>query len=116
VQKLKHTHKTLNTIIAILTFISLSAYARMVQVENQLDDPVSFLVTEDAVNVSAFSQSGSVGAHPTTTIDVPDDVNSCKYILTRGNQTTGWVHTFFMGTSPNERLVFNGGYTWSTTR
>jgi hypothetical protein len=106
--------KTLNKIIAILAFTSLPAYARTVEVENELDSPVSFVVTQDASNVTAFSQSGSVDANSTTTIEVPDDVNSCKYILTRGNETTGWVHAFFMGTSPDERLVFNGGYTWST--
>ena len=104
--------KKLITVIAVLVSASVPAYARTVQVENELDSPVSFVVTEDASNVTAFSQSGSVGAKSTTSIDVPDDVNSCKYILTRGNETTGWVHTFFRGVKPNERLVFDGGYTW----
>jgi hypothetical protein len=72
-----------------------SVATRTVRIRNEMDQAVSFVVQSDAVNVTAFSQSGAVGGKATTTIQVPDDVNSVKYILTRGSENTGWVHTFF---------------------
>lgn len=85
---------------------------RTVEVHNEMDEGVSFVVQSDAINVTAFSQSGTISGKQTTTIQVPDDVNSVKYVLTRGNETTGWVHAFFSGTRPNEHLDFDSGYTW----
>lgn len=107
--------KTFITCFA-LTVLAFDAEAKDVEIRNDLDSGVSFVVQSDAMNVTSFSQSGSVGAKQTTRITVPDDVNSVKYVLTRGNENTGWVHTFLLGARPKEHLDFSGGYTWRSNK
>jgi hypothetical protein len=85
---------------------------RTVEIHNEMDEGVSFVVQSDAINVTPFSQSGSVGGKARTTIQVPEDVNTVKYMLTRSNENTGWVHASFLGMRPNEHLDFTTGYTW----
>ena len=105
--------KILFTSLAIFALAAAAASARTVQIVNQTDNNLSFVVTSDASNVTQFSQSGSVRARGYSSIEVPDDVHSCKYMLNNGSEHTTWIHAFFMGSAPKEQLVFRTGDTWS---
>jgi hypothetical protein len=110
--KKQKTMKALNLIVALAITTLAAASAKEIEIRNDLDFQVSFVLKSAASNETQFSRSGTVAAKQTITINIPDDAGSLAWKLDHGNQTTGWIHGATTGLRP-EHVDFSGG-TWHT--